>query len=397
MASDSERNASYADVVLKRIQENRKIPEENRKAAASWAEFLRAKGATKSTISKHIFCFEKFLLYLPAGVKLSKAKTEHIQSALVKIMDSDYAPETKNNIKVVIKAFYKHYKGEDMLYPREVAWIKTTFKKKKMLPDDMLNEDEIFRMINAVNNPRDKAIISVLYDSGIRVGELMNMKLKDLDLEGEPQHITVDGKTGQRRIPIQFSAPYLSSYVEMVKSKKPNDFLWTAQGSWSNMNWQLDESGIRKVLREAAKKAGIDKRIYPHLFRHSRASFYANRITEQQLKAYFGWSGDSRMVSTYVHMSGRDIDDAILQAHGKKPKEAIMPKLTEKICPRCRWSNGIDFVHCKKCGAPLDPVTLMKTMEVAGDARKSMLDSVGDKELFDDFVKYMAKRKKEKK
>jgi integrase/recombinase XerD len=394
---DSLENAErYAELIMKRINSSKRIPQENKKATEAWVNFMKARGLSPKTIAKHVFCFEKFLDYLPKKVKLSKATREQIEAAVGKIEGSDYGAETKNNMRVVVKAFYKHYLGEDMYYPRQIAWIKTTFRKKKLIPEDILNEDEILRMVNAASNPRDKALVALLYDSGMRVGELLGMKIKSVSLEGELAHVTVNGKTGQRRIPILFSAPYLAAYLETLKDKKQDDSLWTARGTWSNMNWSLDESGVRKVLREIAKKAGIEKRIYPHLFRHSRATYYANRLTEQQLKLFFGWTGDSKMASTYVHMSGRDIDDAILQVHGKQPKEVIAPKLTEKICPRCRYANGIDFLHCQRCGAPLDVSLAMRETKVTGTMKEAMLEMIKDPEFQRDMLSYLQKRRKGK-
>lgn len=106
-----------------------------------------------------------------------------------------------------------------------------------------------------------------------------------------------------RKIPVLFSAPYLSNYLELMKDKKQDSYLWTAIGTWTEHDKLVDGSAIRKLLRVIGAKAGLEKRIYPHLFRHSRATYYANRITEQQLKVFFGWTGDSKMVSTYVHIN----------------------------------------------------------------------------------------------
>ncbi len=348
-----------------RIGANKAIPEENRLAVVAWVNFMKARGLAPRTVIKHLYCFEKFLEALPKEVILKSATTEDIQAAVGKIEASDYAPETKHVMKVVVKAFFKHYLGEDMYYPRQVAWIKTTFSKgKRLLPEDILSEAEVLRMLKAATSPRDKAIIALLYDSGIRVGELLSLKIKNVDLSGDPGHVLVNGKTGMRKIPVYFSAPYLAAYLSTQEDKKKDNPLWTAMGSWSNMNRPIDEGGVRKVLRTVAEKAKIDKRIYPHLFRHSRATYYANRLTEQQLKAFFGWTGGSNMAANYVHLSGRDIDDAVMQVYGKKTKEEVAPQLTVKICPRCRYENGIDFLHCKRCGAPLDATTAQKGQEV---------------------------------
>jgi hypothetical protein len=73
---------------------------------------------------------------------------------------------------------------------------------------------------------------------------------------------------------------------------------------------------IRMRLKKISKKAGINKKIHPHLFRHSRCTYMANYLTEAQMNAYFVWVQGSGMPSVYVHLSGRDVDDAVLKANG---------------------------------------------------------------------------------
>lgn len=374
-----------------------KMPKKNASAINAWIDFLRANGVNVKTILKDVYCLRIFSNYLQPNLLYSKATKDQIASAIAKVESSDYSPKTKRNIKITVKAFYKHYLGEDYFYPKQVAWIKAaTNGNKKMLPEDILSEDEILKMIEAAGNVRDKAIIAVLYDSGIRVGELLSLRKKDIALNDEPAHIIVNGKTGMRRIPILFSPAYLSRYLELVKKKKPDDYLWTAIGTWTEHNKLVDGSAIRKLLKLVAKKAGIEKRIYPHLFRHSRATNYANKLTEQQLKGLFGWTGDSKMVSTYVHMSGRDIDDAVMQAYGKKPKEVTAPKLVEKICPRCREPNGIDFVHCSRCGSALDIATVMKEKELEDKAAELTTRSFMSQKEKKDVVKRIKEQKSKK-
>jgi integrase/recombinase XerD len=232
-------------------------------------------------------------------------------------------------------------------------------------------------MLAATKNPRDAAIIALLFDSGMRVGELLSLKVKDVDFKDTLSHVTVDGKTGMRRIPIMFSASYIGKYLDTV-DVKPNDPLWKPAGTWSKKDIRLDEDVIRRILQRAGLRAGINKRIYPHLFRHSRATYYANRMTEQQLKIFFGWTGSSQMAATYVHLSGRDIDNAILQANGIKPKEApVESKLKPRTCPRCEYDkNIVSALHCSRCGSPLDIGTAMMnekmTEELEESAAKSM-------------------------
>lgn len=378
-----------------RIMAEKSIPEANKQAALDMLSYMRAKGAKTRTLDKHLYCFEKFILALGSDVEILKATRTDLERAIAKIEESGLSEETKRNIKVVVKSFYKHFIGEDLYYPKQIAWVKTTVKKtKKMLPEDILDEGDILKMLKVASNPRDKAIIALLYDSGIRVGELITLRKKDVDINTNLSHITVNGKTGMRRIPVWFSVPYLSAYLNTIEDLKSGDLMWKTIGSWSNTGRKVDEGAVRKLLKTAARKAGLDKRVYPHLFRHSRASNYANKLTEQQLKAFFGWTGDSRMASTYVHLSGRDIDNAILQANGMKPKEEeIKPKLIIRICQRCRMDNSVTATFCSRCGAALDISIAMKQIEKDRDIEEMGSKKIHGEDLEEETVSNARKKK----
>lgn len=110
---------------------------------------------------------------------------------------------------------------------------------------------------------RGKVLIALLYDSGVRISELLSLKIRDIDMASESAHITVSGKTGMRRIPIMFSAPYMAEYLNLRNGAKPEEPLWIARGSWSNLNVPIDRSGVAKILEIAAKKANVYKRVNP--------------------------------------------------------------------------------------------------------------------------------------
>ena len=116
------------------------------------------------------------------------------------------------------------------------------------------------------------------------------------------------------------------------------------------------------MLKEVALRSGIRKDVNPHNFRHSRASYLANKLKEPQMRMFFGWAKDSDMTGTYVHLSGRDIDDAILEVHGMKNHEPQSPEktLATKTCPRCEKVNGATDTICLKCGLPLNEKEMME-------------------------------------
>jgi site-specific recombinase XerD len=360
----------------------------NKQQAEKFVWFLQAKGLSATTIRRHVYCLKKFLEVIGSGKNVSEASREDLEKAMAEIRSMSLKPETKRKIIITVKLFYKHALGEGMYYPKQVGWIKAPRSTgKKVIPEDLLTESEVLRMLKASKNVRDKAIIALLYDAGIRVGELLSMRLKDVDLEGEPKHIVVNGKTGMRKIPILSSVPYLVQYMTTVQDLEPNDQLWISIGTWVNKRQPIDSAGIRRMLQLTGKAAGMKKRIYPHLFRHSRASYYANRMTEQQLKAFFGWTADSGMASTYVHLSGRDIDNAVLMANGRQAREVLPEsKLKAVACPRCREENTVESSFCRRCGSPMDIGTALAMENRMEDAKEMVEKGAVEPSLVSDAI-----------
>ena len=376
--------AQRSEHIVVGIEKDKNIPASTKDLLRRYVRFLKANGRTDRTINKRLYSFAVFLRAIGnkeimtayKDGKLRSALTkEEIQDAIAILERSDYSPRTKVDFKVATKALYKHFLGEDEYYPPEVRWLKTTLKEsKKLLPEHILLEEDVLKMLEATTDPRNKALIALLFDSGIRLGELLGLHVNDIDLASEPAHVVVNGKTGMRRIPIMFSVPYLAHYLNGYRAnRKPDEFLWLGQGSWTSMNHPIDRAAIVKILVLAAQKAGIQKRVNPHSFRHARATYYANRLTEQQLKVFFGWTGGSKMASIYVHLSGRDLDNSILQANGYKVQELQEPKLKAKLCPRCRYTNGVDLLYCGRCGSPLS-IEVAMAQEKSNDIMKAYIN-----------------------
>lgn len=391
--SAEKRNAS----LLGRIHADKSIPGGTKKLVDDYVNFSRARGVTERTVLRNLYGID-VLLKAINNKDLKSASKADLEQAMAAIERSKYAAKTKQNIKVTVKSFYKHLLGEDLYYPKNVAWIKTSLSmRKRVLPEDILTEDDILAMIRAAKHARDKAIIALLFDSGMRIGELLGMRVKDADLVSSPAHVTVSGKTGMRKVPILFSVPYMAQYLNSVQERKPEDAMWVGTGTWHNTSGP-DYAGIRKVVIDTARAAGIGKRVYPHLFRHSRATYYANRLTEQQLKQFFGWTGDSRQAATYVHLSGRDIDDAVLRAYGVAPPErAERAKLVLKRCPRCGYDNPVESIYCNRCGAPLSMEIAMAGEKTEKELRESLLESMKDPKLVEEIVhRYLMERRRKR-
>jgi integrase len=385
------------DRLLNDVLRDKKLTPDSKKLIKEHVNFLQAQGRDVKTSIKHLFTLKIFINSADGKLDFKALSRKDIEKIIARVESSKYSSETKRDIKAVLKGFWKHAFGQDEFYPEPVRWLKTTQKRRdKIMPEQLLSEEDVIRLLDAANNARDKAAIALLYDSGIRIGELLSMKRKDVDLEGNPAHIVVNGKTGPRRIPILFSVPYISVYLNEQKMRKPDEYLWNVAGSWAGLTQRADYSAIRMMLQRVAAKAGVDKRVNPHSFRHSRATNYANRLTEAQLKQLFGWTGDSKMASVYVHLSGRDVDSAVLQANGYEPVKVQAPQLKVQLCPRCHFANGPDAQYCTRCGSPLSIDVALLEEKTQKAAVQSAIDPQAIAELVDAIVEERLRKKKGK-
>jgi len=354
------RSQQNFDVAYARLQNDASISPENREQILRFSKNRLASGASGFRVVKCMYC----LRYLAAWLKtpfIDATKDELID--LVGGLESKkYAEHTKYDFKIVLKMFFKWLKGKDEEFPQEVKWLKPRLRNTaQKLPEELLTEDEVLRIVRAANHPRDRAFILVLYESGCRIGEMLSLKVKNVQFDQYGAILRVTGKTGDRRVRIINSAPALAAWLDLYEhAKEPNAALWPPKSNqFYHSGVPAEAASFYVLLRELAVKASVNKRIYPHLFRHSRATFLATKMTEAQMKEYFGWTQGSEMAATYVHLSGRDVDNTLLalyhvtDANGNQLVEKA-PEIQTKNCPRCREKNSPISRYCSRCGNPLD-------------------------------------------
>ena len=348
----------YLKELIKRIERGELFREENRKKILDFVSYLIGMGIGTHRILRYIDVFKLMERFMKKPfVEWGK---EDVIKFLEKVEKKNYSKWTIYTTKSVLKKFFQWLRGYEEGYPEEVSWIKLSHSKLNKLPE-VLTQEEIKKLINSCDNIRDKALISVLYESGARVGEILNMKVGDVYFDEYGCVIIVSGKTGMRRIRLVSSTPLLGQYLEEHPFKdNPKYPLWISLAT--NKKYEpLGYGSVRAMLRKLAKRSGIKKRLYPHLFRHSRATHLAKVLTESQLKEMFGWTQSSKMASVYVHLSGRDVDNAILEIYGLKKKKEEGEKVIK--CPRCGEINEIGAKVCWKCGFVLDPEFAKKMEE----------------------------------
>ncbi|NIO23063.1 MAG: tyrosine-type recombinase/integrase [Candidatus Aenigmarchaeota archaeon] len=360
------KNRGSVENKLKELLSDRTITDRNRDHILKFKDNCVAEVMGNNRIHKYLTYLPKIARILKKDFK--KAEKEDIQRVLAELeKNQSYSAWTKYDFRVMIKRFYKWLEGDDEVYPKKVRWIKSWAVVKKargVLPDELLTVEEIKAMIENCYNIRDKAIISVLYESGFRVSEFLGMRIKHVDFSGDLAHITFEiegAKTGMRKIPLINSIPYLANWIGNHPSQNdPNSYVWISNGH-VNHNQPMCYGNLMDLLRKIAVRAGVKKRVNPHNFRHSKATEMAKSLTEYQLCLYFGWK-KSATASTYVHLAGRDLDIAIRELAGLSTPEQKKNELEPIKCPRCEKTNEPTAKMCNRCGLILSAKNAMQTM-----------------------------------
>jgi integrase/recombinase XerD len=334
---DRDLNAEY-----KRLD---KIPENERNQITDFVNEIKITGITK--YREYFYLVRLRMIYEHLKEKFLNPDKKAIISMFLELK-KNYSDSTIMDYENVMKRFYKWLFGNlpDFL---NIRYSHKSSHDKKM---ELITRGDIERMIDACNNTRDKALISLLYDSGCRIGEILTLRIDDIVFDEYGMILRVHGKTGNRSVRIVGdSISYLKDYIRSKDDKDESLFTGLQK---QNMHRPMKYYDARKLLINLKARTGIEKRIYPHLFRHSRASLLASKVPEAPLENQMGWVHGSKMTSIYVHLSMRDQDNAILKAYGIDIKERKEIEEKPKKCPRCDSLNPSNARYCHNCWLPFD-------------------------------------------
>ncbi|MFH1440168.1 MAG: tyrosine-type recombinase/integrase [Candidatus Woesearchaeota archaeon] len=357
-----DRERQYTNSIRKLKESN--MNEKNKQTLLDFFEYAMSIGIGKVRLLRYYFIIKYLDKHLEKD--FNDADINDLRKIINVIQFNEkLSPYTKSTYKICIKRFYKYLNG-DKDYPEKVKWISARVKKnEKILPckEDFLTPEDIDKLISVSTHPRDKAFISMIWESGCRASEIGSLRIKDIIFDEMGFTMSINGKTGMRRIRLISSTPYVSTWLDNHPLKgDPTQPLWVWLKYKSKIK-HLEHRGMFKILERAFLAAGIKKKHNPHFFRHSRATFMANHLTEFQMNQYFGWVQGSEMPSVYVHMSGKHIDDAIFKMHGLKKDESQKDEFKPKKCPRCNVINNHDTRLCINCAFILNEEEAIKVQQ----------------------------------
>ena len=254
------------------------------------------------------------------NLELSESKIERndISNFLVLLKKSNISARSQARIISGIKAFYKYLILEDYIKYNPTDLVESP-KIGFRLPDT-LSLIEIDKLISAIDlsqqhGERNRSILETLYSCGLRVSELINLQLSNINFN--ENYIKITGKGNKQRLsPISGKAlKYLSIYINEVRvhldiKKGNSDFVFL-----NNRGAKLSRVMIFLIIKKLAEKIGLNKKISPHTFRHS----FATHLIEggADLRAVQEMLGHSSITTTeiYTHLDNDYLRSNIIQFH----------------------------------------------------------------------------------
>ena len=305
---------------------------------------------------------------------------------LLIFLSKEYEPWTKVTYFRILKKYYRQTLKKSQ-FEKLFDGVKVKQPKPKVTTSDLITQDEMYRIIENCKNARDRAIFSTLYDSGCRIGELLKMKVGGvrMDSYGAILEVPWETKTGFRNVRIVGdSIAYLRAWLDSHPyQNKPEAWLFCNIADEVRGN-RMTYDDVYSILRKVTKRAGITKRIHPHLFRHTHASLLASKpMSADVFEDQMGWISGSKQRATYVHLSGKQTDIATLKALGIEVDDEKNDEAKPKKCPRCGEFNASNSSYCRKCWLPLTIEATYEIMEKEDHIQKE-LESKG---LIDDKIR----------
>jgi site-specific recombinase XerD len=248
-------------------------------------ENLKLKNYSKETIKSYLSQIEKYLEFSKnEGINLESAKKFLLKKLSIN------KPASVGHSVFALKYFFKEILHQDLNLPNP--------KRNKTLPD-ILTIEEIRKLIENTSNIKHRLIIKLLYGTGLRVSEIINLEKQDLNFNESSIHIRLAKGKKDRFVKIPESVlNELKLFVELERGK----YLFE-----SNRGGKLTKKTIGKIVQNAAKKSEIQKRVYPHLLRHSFATHLLEQGTDLRIIQKLLGHSDIKTTQIYTQISQASI------------------------------------------------------------------------------------------
>lgn len=253
--------------------------------------------------------------------KIESVDLNSIQNFIYLLNNNDISIKSQSRIISGIRSFFKYLILEDLIEDDPSELIEMP-KKEDKLPT-VLSIEEVESLINANDmstkeGERNRAIVELLYGCGIRVSELINVKITDLHFD--ESYIMVIGKGNKQRIvPIgTYAISSIKNYIDNTRNQIKIHIEYQNYLFISRLGKGLTRIMIFNIIKELSKKANIEKEVSPHTLRHSFATHLVDNGAN--IRAVQEMLGHESILTTeiYVNFDTKQMREAIILYHPRK-------------------------------------------------------------------------------
>lgn len=261
-------------------------------------EELRLRGYSPATIKAYILAVKNFALF--HGRSPDQMGAEEVRAFLLHLVDEKrLAPPSINQALAGIRFFYLKVLGR----PCEVEQV--VYQKRKRRLPVVLSELEVVQLLDAAANLRDRAILMTLYSGGLRLLELIHLQPGDID--SATMHIRVrEGKGGKDRYVI-LSETLLKVLRQYFREFRPERWLFYA----NKPDQSVPPRSIQRMIKATALRAGLTKRVSPHVLRHSFATHLLEHGTSLLYIQELLGHKSLKTTMLYTHVGGRPLGGVV--------------------------------------------------------------------------------------
>lgn len=260
-----------------------------------YIDLLTQRRYSVNTKKVYIYYFKEFILYYE-NIDISKLNFDEINDYILMLITSKNISYSQQNIRInAIKFYYEKVLG----YSKNKIKIFRPRKEYKL--PKVLSKNEIKRIIHSIKNIKHKTIVLLIYSTGLRRSEIINLRIDDIN--SERMIVLVRNSKGNKDRITLLSDKVLKLLREYYKAYKPKKYLFEGiKGE------KYSATSIIKILKKAARLTGLNKNITPHMLRHSFATHLLEQGTDIRYIQELLGHKSSKTTEIYTHVSLKAID-----------------------------------------------------------------------------------------
>ncbi len=282
---------------------------------------ISEKMKSENTVKSYVSDLQNYLFYLENKLEINDVvdiTTDAIKKYLLYLKKLGYSPTSSSRALSAIKSFHKFLYLERRTKVNPASNLSSP-KLDKKLPT-VLSIDEVLNLLSTLNkdtpiNQRNQAMVETMYATGLRVSELVNLKLQNLHLTNKM--ISVTGKGNKERIvPINdYANKLLREYIiearpKLIKPSKDEGYVFI-----NHLGDAISRQSFFKIIKEQCKIAGITKDVSPHTLRHSFATHLLEAGTDLRFIQEMLGHEDISTTQIYTHLSNQKLKEVYKGAH----------------------------------------------------------------------------------